>query len=160
MDSNRIPGEAGSLAWRGFRSPVTEQCAQVLIDAANVARGFGHDYTGTEHLLLAMLRTPGSNAATVLASLTDPAVLARRCDDRLRSMVPPNLGGDPFQTRTRQLEAVIRRAESFAGAVGSPAVGTDHLLHGVADDVSALAYEMLVAGGVSPGRLGEALSGS
>ena len=92
--------------------------------------------------------------------MTDPAVLERSCDDRVRTLSPPNLGGDPLQTQTRQLEAVIRRAELFAGAEGRPAVGTDHLLHGVADDVSALAYEMLLSGGVSPRKLGDALSES
>ena len=158
--SNESPREDGSVAWRGFHRPVTQRCAEVLINAADVARSFGHDYTGTEHLLLAMLRTPDTGAESVLASLADPAVIARECEHRLRSVSAPNLGGDPTFTRTRQLDAVIRRAEIHASARASTAVDTRHLLHGVVDDESTLAYEILVAGKVSPGAVSDALSRS
>ena len=104
-----------------------------------------------------MLRTPDTGAASVLASLADPAVIVRECEHRLRSVSAPNLGSDPTFTRTRQLDAVIHRAEMHASAQASTAVDTRHLLQGVVDDVDAMAYEILVAGKVSPGAVSEAL---
>lgn len=158
--SNKIPKEDGSVSWSGFSTPVTQQCVEVLINAADLARAFGHDYTGTEHVLLAVLRTPNSSAASVLASLTDPALIVRECEHRLRSVNSPNLGGDPSRSLTRQLEAAIRRAENHASAQVSSVVNTQHLLHGIVDDVTAMAYEVLVAGKLPLADLTQALSRS
>jgi ATPases with chaperone activity, ATP-binding subunit len=44
----------------------TRQARQVVTDAQAQARGLGHDYIGTEHLLLAMLAAPETTSGRVL----------------------------------------------------------------------------------------------
>jgi ATP-dependent Clp protease ATP-binding subunit ClpA len=58
---------------RGF----TDDGGQVLRDALAVAFQFGHNYIGTEHLLLGIYRSPGSKAARILGELGAHEATAR-----------------------------------------------------------------------------------
>jgi len=49
--------------------PLTPRAKQVLESAAEEARGFNHNYVGTEHLLLGLLHVPEGVAAQVLISM-------------------------------------------------------------------------------------------
>jgi len=55
----------------------TDDGRQVLRDAVAVALQFGHNYIGTEHLLLGIYRSPGSKAARILAGLGATEATAR-----------------------------------------------------------------------------------
>jgi ATP-dependent Clp protease ATP-binding subunit ClpA len=46
--------------------PHTEAAKKVVAEAVEAARGFKHDYVGTEHLLIALLAVPETIASTVL----------------------------------------------------------------------------------------------
>ena len=48
----------------------TERCKRVLNYAIEEASALGHNYVGTEHLLLGLLREPEGTAARVLAKLS------------------------------------------------------------------------------------------
>ncbi|HEY2673778.1 MAG TPA: Clp protease N-terminal domain-containing protein [Rugosimonospora sp.] len=49
--------------------PFTDGCKTVLIRTLNEALQLGHNYIGTEHILLGMLRVPDSRAAQLLAQI-------------------------------------------------------------------------------------------
>jgi ATP-dependent Clp protease ATP-binding subunit ClpA len=49
------------------RLPMSPAARTVLVNAVAVALEFGHNYIGTEHILLALYRDPDSLAARVLA---------------------------------------------------------------------------------------------
>ena len=55
----------------------TDDGRQLLGDAVAVALQFGHNYIGTEHLLLGIYRSPGSKAARILAEIGAPEATAR-----------------------------------------------------------------------------------
>ena len=57
-------GLAGETA---SRLPMAPAARAVLVNAVTVALEFGHNYIGTEHILLALYRDPDSLAARVLA---------------------------------------------------------------------------------------------
>src|SRR5260221_1659807 len=50
----------------------TERARQVIVLAQDETRTFGHDYIGTEHILLGLLREEEGLAARVLDSLDIP----------------------------------------------------------------------------------------
>ena len=53
----------------GGHLPVTEDAKQALGEAVEIALELGHNYVGTEHLLLALMRVPEGTAAQVLTGL-------------------------------------------------------------------------------------------
>ncbi len=62
-------GDAGPVAAGepAGRLPMSPAARAVLVNAVAVALEFGHNYIGTEHILLALYRDPDSLAARVLA---------------------------------------------------------------------------------------------
>jgi ATP-dependent Clp protease ATP-binding subunit ClpA len=60
------PGEPAAAAGSGARPPFSGPAKRALRDALAVALEFGHNYIGTEHLLLALYRNEDSLAARIL----------------------------------------------------------------------------------------------
>ncbi len=81
----------GPLNWTG-RLPMNDQAKMSLALALKEARGLHHNYIGTEHLLLGLLRVAerdsrGSFAAVTLPALgLDPARVRARVLDELRQL--------------------------------------------------------------------------
>jgi len=50
----------------------TPRTQRILITAAEIAVGMGHNYIGTEHLLLALVRDGDAIATQAIAKLVDP----------------------------------------------------------------------------------------
>jgi hypothetical protein len=74
------PGPMGEL-------PFVPATVDALRGSAEEALRLGHNYVGTEHLLLGLYRTPGDPAAAILASLgADPDDLRQRVKDKLASL--------------------------------------------------------------------------
>lgn len=96
----------------------TKPARTVVTDAQDEARALGHDRIGTEHLLIAVLATPGEPGA---AALTDLGVTAGGCREAVRDVVAA--GGDglgpqdaeALQALGIDLEEVRRRAEQTFG---------------------------------------------
>ena len=93
----------------------TDRARNVVVDAQASARRLGHGYTGTEHLLLALLQGDGI-AARVLGSLGVTAAAVER-------EVLAEVGRGPFGQRDAEalgaigidLEEVRRRVEASFG---------------------------------------------
>jgi ATP-dependent Clp protease ATP-binding subunit ClpA len=75
----------------------------LIVNATEAARDLGHDYIGTEHLLLGLLREGEGVAAQVIVRLG--AELSQ-----VRSAVMDALGGpaEPSQTKPEPADIVIR----------------------------------------------------
>jgi hypothetical protein len=93
------PSGAGADAGSGWLRP-DEAAASVLRDAAVEAIERGHNYIGTEHILLALVRDPDTPAAQLLAGL----------------------GASPDETRVRVRE-LLRGFAAGAAWAGGPAAG-------------------------------------
>ena len=120
----------------------TERARQVPVFAQEEARAFGHDYIGTEHLLLGLLREQEGIAARVLESL-------RVSVDEVRARVaeiagpgePSSVGQIPFTPRAKQaLELSLREAL----ALGHNHIGTEHLLLGLVRVTEGVAAQILL----------------
>src|SRR5216684_2093499 len=73
LDKLRMAAEL--ISWHGRHMPggivsLNRQAVEVVSQAAHEARHFGHDYIGTEHLLLGLTRIEESFAAAALQSIS------------------------------------------------------------------------------------------
>jgi ATP-dependent Clp protease ATP-binding subunit ClpC len=107
----------------------TERAKQVVVLAQDESRALGHNYIGTEHILLGLLREEEGLAARVLESFDVTVEEVRAQVERTigRGEQPPT-GQIPFTPRAKKvLELALREAL----ALGHNYIGTEHILLGV-----------------------------
>src|SRR6266581_355971 len=106
----------------------TERARQVVVLAQDEARALKHNYIGTEHILLGLLREEEGLAARVLESL-----------DITVEEVPT--GQIPFTPRAKKvLELALREALSL----GHNYIGTEHILLGLVRENEGVAARILL----------------
>src|ERR671916_2738785 len=119
-----------------------ERARQVVVLAQEEARTLKHNYIGTEHILLGLLREEEGLAARVLESL-DITV------DRVRAQVVRIVGSGeevtsgqiPFTPRAKKvLELALREALSL----GHNYIGTEHILLGLVRENEGVAARILL----------------
>jgi len=120
----------------------TERARQVVVLAQDEARALKHNYIGTEHILLGLLREEEGLAARVLESL-DITV------ERVRAQVVRIVGSGeevtsgqiPFTPRAKKvLELALREALSL----GHNYIGTEHILLGLVRENEGVAARILL----------------
>ncbi len=120
----------------------TERARQVVVLAQEEARTLKHNYIGTEHILLGLLREEEGLAARVLESL-DITV------ERVRAQVVRIVGSGeevtsgqiPFTPRAKKvLELALREALSL----GHKYIGTEHILLGLVRENEGVAARILL----------------
>jgi ATP-dependent Clp protease ATP-binding subunit ClpC len=109
----------------------TERARQVVVLAQDEARELRHNYIGTEHLLLGVLREEEGVGARVLQRLGVTLDEARAQLARIigRGDEPPASGQIPFTPRAKK---VLELALKEALALGHKYIGTEHILLGIA----------------------------
>jgi ATP-dependent Clp protease ATP-binding subunit ClpC len=107
----------------------TERARQVVVLAQDEARALKHDYIGTEHLLLGILREEHGAGGRVLEALGVRAVEARSQVVRIVGEGHEvRTGQIPFTAHAkRALELALREALSL----GHNSIGTEHVLLGL-----------------------------
>jgi Clp amino terminal domain, pathogenicity island component len=136
----RLPRFARRRGRGGFFQRFTERARQVVTNAQHEARGFKHNYIGTEHLLLALLVSEGV-AGDALRSL---GVTVDAVRSEIRSIVGEGnqspAGHIPFTPRSKKvLELSLREAIRL----GHNYIGTEHLLLGIIREGEGLAMQIL-----------------
>jgi ATP-dependent Clp protease ATP-binding subunit ClpA len=120
----------------------TEPAREVVVFAQDEARRLQHNYIGTEHLLLGLLREEEGLAARVLESLEITA-------DQVRAEVArvigrgeePATGQMPFTPRAKKvLELALREAQSLHHGH----IGTEHILLGLVREKEGVAARILL----------------
>ena len=120
----------------------TERARQVVVHAQDEARCLRHNYIGTEHILLGLIREEEGLAARVLGSLGVTL-------DGVREQVGQIVGqGDevttgqmPFTPRAKKvLELSLREALSL----GHSNIGTEHVLLGLVRENEGVAARILL----------------
>ena len=120
----------------------TERARQVVVLAQEEARTLTHNYIGTEHILLGLLREEEGLAARALESL-DITI------ERVRTQVVRIVGSGeeatsgqiPFTPRAKKvLELALREALSL----GHNYIGTEHILLGLVRENEGIAARILL----------------
>jgi hypothetical protein len=138
--------QASSLEEPGFER-FTPRARNAVSDAELVAREWGHDYVGTEHLLLAQYRDPYGLAAVILVESGLGEDQATEAVEQLAQRGGGAREGKlPF---TAKATGALDAARSAAADLGHGHVGTEHLLLGL-DLVDGVAKEVLERAGLTP----------
>lgn len=121
-----------------------EQARQVLDFAKEEARGFLHNYIGTEHLLLGLLREGSATTALIDQGVTI---------DGIRGGVMFLLGRDQQRKDSNmdynpRMQKVLALAEAEAHAAGESEINPGHLLMGLWKEGEGLGAVMLHSLGV------------
>jgi len=126
----------------------TERARQVVVIAQSEARALKHNYIGTEHLLLGLLREEQGIAARVLMSFDVTVDEVRAQVARIIGQGDEVVGGHiPFTPRSKKiLELSLREAL----AVGHNYIGTEHILLGLMREGEGVAVRILLDFGASP----------
>jgi len=132
----------------------TERVRRVIYLARDEANRLQHDYIGTEHLLLGIIRLGEGIAAEVLQRLeVDP----EQIQQAIENMVKPSggtltLGEIPLTPRAKR---VLELSVEEARLLGHSYVGTEHLLLGLIREGEGVAARVLLELGVDRKRVRE-----
>lgn len=133
-----------SKNWERF----TQRARRVLSLAQEEAERLNHNYIGSEHVLIGLLREEGGVAGRVLRELGLDAV-------RVQAMVERLSGGPGTRTPFTKIELspstkrVLELAVEEARRMGQHYISTEHLLLGLARQNEGLAIDVLRKFGIS-----------
>jgi ATP-dependent Clp protease ATP-binding subunit ClpA len=120
----------------------SERAQHVVVLAQDEARALKHNYIGTEHILLGLLREQTGPAARVLESFGVTVEAVRHKIARIVGQGDEVTTGQiPFTPRTKKvLELALREALSL----GHNYIGTEHILLGLVRENEGVAARILV----------------
>jgi len=130
----------------------TDRARRVVVLAQEEARMLNHNYVGTEHILLALIREGGGVAAKALESLGITEEAARQQVEEVvgPGQTGPQRGHLPFTPRAKKtLQLSLREAI----ALGHAHIGTEHILLGLVRADDGVAIQVLNSLGVDPNRV-------
>ena len=125
----------------------TERAKKVLVYAQDEATRFNHNYIGTEHLLLGLLREGDGIAAKVLGNLGAELNKVRSAVEFIIGRGERMVVGDI--NLTPRAKRVIELAVEEARRLGHNYIGTEHLLLGLVREGEGIAAGVLESLGVN-----------
>ncbi len=129
----------------------TDRARRVVVLAQEEARLLGHDYIGTEHLLLGLIHEGEGGAARALESLgISLAVVQQQVEEIIGQGQQAPSGHIPFTPRAKKvLELSLREALQL----GHNYIGTEHILLGLIREGDGVAAQVLVQHGADLNRV-------
>jgi ATP-dependent Clp protease ATP-binding subunit ClpC len=126
----------------------TDRVRKVLAMAREEAIRLQHDYVGTEHILLGLIREGEGVAAAVLNNLAvDLEAIQEKVEEQVRrGKATIALGELPYTSRAKK---VLEFAMAEARELNHSYVGTEHLLLGLLREEKGIAAEVLQSLGVT-----------
>jgi len=130
----------------------TERARKVIILAKEEARRFNHDYIGTEHILLGLIREGEGVAAAVLEKM---GISLENIRLEIEKLVQPGpttqiIGDIPFTPRAKK---ALELAAEEARSLGHNYIGTEHLLLGLIKEGEGVASQVLLNLGLDLARV-------
>ena len=127
----------------------TERVRKVLAMAREEAARLHHEYVGTEHILLGLIREGEGVAAAVLQSLNvDLDEIQQKIEDTVKKGKAAQATG-PDLPYTSRAKKVLELAMSEARELNHSYVGTEHLLLGLLREEKGIAAQVLTDSGVN-----------
>ena len=132
----------------------TDEARRAVVLAAEEARGFGHDYIGTEHVLLGIMGSEGTGFR-LLQSFEVPF---GEVEGRIVEIIGRGPGSPsehlPFTPRAKKvLELSLREAIEL----GDRSIGTEHILLGLLREGEGIGAQVLAERNVSRAAVRAAL---
>src|SRR5690349_16924346 len=127
----------------------TDRVRKVLQMAREEAARLHHEYVGTEHILLGLIREGEGVAAAVLQNLNvDLEEIAQRIEETVKKGKAAAATG-PDLPYTSRAKKVLELAMAEARELNHSYVGTEHLLLGLLREEKGIAAQVLTDAGVS-----------
>src|SRR5688572_18183809 len=127
----------------------TERVRKVLAMAREEAARLHHEYVGTEHILLGLIREGEGVAAAVLQSLTvDLEEIQQKIEETVKKGKAQQ-GTGPDLPYTSRAKKVLELAMSEARELNHSYVGTEHLLLGLLREEKGIAAQVLTDANVN-----------
>ncbi len=135
----------------------TERARKVLVLSKEEARRFNHDYIGTEHILLGLIREGEGVACAVLQNSGVDLERLRIEIEKLISAgsVSSVLGDIPFTPRAKK---ALELSAEEARSLGHNYIGTEHILLGLLREEEGIASQVLFSLGVDLKRVKDEIS--
>ena len=126
---------------------LSEKSEALKAGAEDEARRLGHRYVGTEHILLAVSREPGTRVSEILIELgLEPKDLQGQVDAFVISAGPLLTDEDiPFSPRAK---SAFERAIVEADILSAPAAELEHVLVALVQDEEGVAARVLEVFGI------------
>ena len=127
----------------------TERVRKVLAMAREEAERLRHEYVGTEHILLGLIREGAGVAAEVLKNMNADLDKIRRTIEAIvtsgkaAALTGPDL---PYTSRSKK---VLELSMAEARDLGHNYVGTEHLLLGLIREEKGIAAQVLTDAGIT-----------
>jgi ATP-dependent Clp protease ATP-binding subunit ClpC len=129
----------------------TERARRVVILAQEEARMLNHNYIGTEHILLGLVREGEGVAAKALETLgISLEAVRQQVEERIGQGQPAPTAHIPFTPRSKKvLELSMREALQL----GHDDIGTEHILLGLVREGEGVGAQVLLGSGVTLERV-------
>ena len=130
-----------------FEQKLTNRAKSAINLAGSSALEMGHNYIGTEHLLLGLVREGGGVASKIL---TENGITSRKVEEKIEFFVgtdlPASSNALSFTPRTK---SVLESSYSEARKLGHNYIGTEHILIALLRENESLAVRILISLGVN-----------
>lgn len=125
----------------------TERARRIIILAREEAEHYRHEYLGTEHILLGVLKDGGGIAIAVLHKMgVDISHAKEKVEKNLpQSSSVINIGDIPFTSRAKK---VLEYSVEEARSMGHNYIGSEHILLGLVKEKDGQASKILTGFGV------------
>ena len=126
----------------------TDRARRVMLLAREEAKSLGHDYIGTEHILLGLVKEGSGVAAHVLKNM---GVKLKKVRKEIEKLVQADPKADTPQQPpyTPRAKKVLELSLGEARGLGHQYVGTEHLLLGLIVEADSIAGRVLRAMGLT-----------
>jgi len=140
-----------------YEDRFTERAKHVIDLAQDAASELYHDYIGSEHILLGLIREKeGTAGKSLIAHGLNEAKILKIITDQLGKG-----NADPTETKepTPRTRRIIERAGTEAQRLGTEYVGTEHLLMAMLREHDSIGARIVAGLGVDPNKLYTELTG-
>ena len=131
-----------------MHKPYTKQAQKVIELTTKAARSMHHNYIGTEHLLLGLLKEGSGVAACVLM---DAGVEETRLVELIEDLIAPSSDVAVLDRKgySPRIQHIIETADQEAGRFDNENIGTEHLLIAVLKEADCAGVRLLNTLGVN-----------
>ena len=134
----------------------TENASKALNRAMEIAGSLGHDYVGSEHMLLGILDLGDSAAFQVLERLgVTKEAFEQLVKERIGVNSPCEVTPSDFTPRSKR---ILQIAAAQAARLGHRYVGTEHLLLAILEEGEGYGVRFLTTLGASPREIVQGLA--
>ncbi|MCJ7855682.1 ATP-dependent Clp protease ATP-binding subunit [Lachnospiraceae bacterium NSJ-143] len=130
----------------------TKKAQEVIAMAQKAASELGHDYIGTEHVLIGLAEVKDSVSAKAIES---QGVTKKDIIEKIATTIGVNTGKGMPQGYTPRVKRIVDRSVQTAISMGNGYVGTEHILIALLGENDCIAVRILVVLGVNIQRLYE-----